>query len=330
MQSGRNAAAHASASGPVRADMPWNEDSDDRPLRMHALVTFKFYVVLTKKPNGKKYQKFSIKAWPQKILFIDNATGGSGAPQAIDATIPCTVDDAVNTPVIISQLNTSQSHPELSFGDVTDVTGRPFTVNLSSADPAKHASTMLQAVSWPEYNTKHGPATVIEIGTLDGASNAGATLRHVDACVLQYVSTHPELFDLKTDVSPEEVADLYNPMVRGRGDTVRVQLDGARKPRLMFVNEEEDGFSPCDDPDVLYVQEGQSPGKCRVGAMGTRFSVTFRKDEDGNLESFGTKLSLNVVVVERPAEAPVFGGLTVGAVSSNVGDEPPLKKARAD
>ena len=322
--------------GPVRAPMLWNDESDDKPLRMDALLTCSFYVVLTKNQNGKKYKKFSVKLWPKKLLHLRAArSGGGGGPASVDPSLPCTVGGLDAPPLVIGELKESQTMPNLFFGDVLDASGRAFSANLSSADPGQHATTMLQAVLWPEYQATSGPAVALELETLDGASGAGSLLRHVDACVLQYVQQNPRAFGLPESTTADDLTDAFAPLVRSnpRGDSARVQVAGGRAPTLMHVSAEEDGFVPCESDDALYVSEEACPRKVRVGALGARFNVVVRKDGAGELESFGAKLSLSVVVLERAAEAPMFGGLsapTAAPAAEADPAEPPAKRAKGD
>ena len=70
------------------AQAPWNNESETRPLKYEALLVMRYYVVITKRSNGKKYEKIHLKVWPSKVLKLKDVEVNSSGGASMNPTLP--------------------------------------------------------------------------------------------------------------------------------------------------------------------------------------------------------------------------------------------------
>lgn len=285
------------------AQAPWNDESEFRPLKYEALLVMRYYVVITKRSNGKKYEKIHLKVWPSKVLKLKDVEVNSSGGASVNPTLPVITTMASPDDIRLSEPVRSEKMPHLAFSNV-EVRGSELQVNF--APPGEYGETTGCAL-WPEMGAPGGAPVAADVDVLNGDAGHIRVVDAVERGVMDYIKAHRDTLGA-AGRSDDDLDDLFKSCIREAASRtmVRFTLAGGAASALHVV---EAGTMRPMEAGEADVTEAECPRRERCIPYGVRFGVTLAYADNGELDGISMKAKARVVALVPETVCDMFLGL---------------------
>lgn len=286
--------------------MPTAED-DTRPLRMQGLLTVDFYVYITKKANGKRYDKIGIKFNPSNLCCVGLGGGGGRGVSLDDSLVPLDALLRMAPSIGVGELRGVDKHQyaNMLFGDL-QLDGQ--TGSFTFAEAGGTVPTTRACVAWPPYGESKGDAVALEFD-VEPDTPLHAALGTVDSAVKEWFETNaatlPEPHNTWT---PEDINDAFVGVLRENGGKYSIRASVSPSTPAFCVTD-----AAPEAADTLTVMDGAVPLRTTAVPYGAvQFRINVKTTPTGALDSIAVKMQVRGYLYDKIAvDQPVFQGLPV-------------------